>query len=209
MTDAQRQALDRLWPRFGIEPKQLADFDAIFQKNAPVHLEIGFGMGHSLIHMAAQAPENNYLGIEVYRPGVGHLLRHLEEKGINNVRVICADAVEVLEHNILSDSLAALYLFFPDPWPKKRHHKRRIVRREWVELVRNRLIIGGRLHMATDWEPYAEWMREVMANAPGWRNLGNGEGYAMRPDYRPDTNFERRGRRLGHGLRDLVRARDN
>lgn len=208
MTAAQRAALASHWSRYGIDPgEERLDFPALFGRSAPVHLEIGFGMGQSLIHMAQQAPENNYLGIEVYRPGVGHLLRQLDEQGVENVRVICADAVEILDHHIPPDSLAALYLFFPDPWPKKRHHKRRIVQGPWVDLVRTRLQPGGRLHMATDWEPYAEWMREVMHSAPGWNNAGGADGYASRPDYRPETKFERRGLRLGHGVWDLIYTR--
>ncbi len=208
MTDAQRAALETLWPRYGIDPDSgPLDFTAWFGRNAPVHLEIGFGMGQSLAHMAAENSAANYLGIEVYRPGVGHLLRELKERAIDNVRVICADAVEVLERNILPDSLAAVYLFFPDPWPKKRHHKRRIVQPEWVRLVHSRLARGGRLHMATDWEDYAEQMRAVMAAAQGFHNLGDADGYAQRPDYRPETKFERRGLRLGHGVWDLIYAK--
>jgi len=208
MTDAQREALEVLSPRFCIDPSDaFLDFDGLFGRSAPVHVEIGFGMGQSLIHMAQHAPDNNYLGIEVYRPGVGHLLRHLDQQGVGNVRVACADAVEVLERNVPTDSLAALYLFFPDPWPKKRHHKRRIVQPAWVELVRSRLQPGGRLHMATDWEPYAEWMREIMQSAKGWSNEGSMDGYAARPDYRPETKFERRGLKLGHGVWDLIYLR--
>ncbi len=205
MTAAQSQALTELWPRYGIEPGDtLLDFTALFGRRAPVHLEIGFGMGHSLAQMAAAHPDFDYLGIEVYRPGVGHLLRTLDEQGLTNVRIICADAVEVLEHNIPPASLAAVYLFFPDPWPKKRHHKRRIVQPVWVEMVRTRLARDGALHMATDWEPYAEQMREVMATAHGFRNQGGTDGYAPRPDYRPETKFERRGLRRGHGVWDLI-----
>ncbi len=208
MTDAQRHALETLWPRFGVDPGGTPfDFEALFGRDAPVHLEIGFGMGQSLIHMARRSPDNNYLGIEVYRPGVGHLLRHLDELGIGNVRVVCADAVEVLERNVPENSLAALYLFFPDPWPKKRHHKRRIVQPAWVELVRSRLRSGGFLHMATDWEPYAEWMREIMNETRGWKNQGDADGFAARPDYRPETKFERRGLKLGHGVWDLIYTR--
>ena len=208
MTDAQRAALETLWPRYGIDPdSRMLDFADWFGRDAPVHLEIGFGMGQSLAHMAAEHSAENYLGIEVYRPGVGHLLRELNERAIDNVRVICADAVEVLERNIPPDSLAAVYLFFPDPWPKKRHHKRRIVQPEWVRLVHSRLMRRGRLHMATDWEDYAEQMLAVMTAAQGFHNLGDADGYAQRPDYRPETKFERRGLRLGHGVWDLIYAK--
>lgn len=209
MTDAQRDALNLLWPRYGVDAAEdLLDFDALFGRHAPLHLEIGFGMGHSLAQMAAAHPEFNYLGIEVYRPGIGHLLRTLEELSLTNVRVIGTDAVDVLEHNIAHDSLAAVYLFFPDPWPKKRHHKRRIVQPGWVELVRTRLAPGGVLHMATDWEPYAEQMNEVMASAKGFHNEGGTDGYAPRPAYRPETKFERRGLRRGHGVWDLIYSKN-
>ena len=205
LTPGQQRAMDLLFPKFGInEDGALLDLDAVFGRRAPRILEIGFGNGESLAEIAAHHPENDYIGIEVHRPGVGHLLMKMEELGLNNIRVLCADAVEVLEKRIPDASLDALYLFFPDPWHKKRHHKRRQVRPEWAQLVRRKLKIGGRLHMATDWENYAEHMLEVLNAAEGFRNTSVGGDYVPKPDYRPETKFERRGRRLGHGVWDLV-----
>ncbi|MFO7593806.1 MAG: tRNA (guanosine(46)-N7)-methyltransferase TrmB, partial [Pseudomonadota bacterium] len=153
LTPGQQRAIDVLLPRFGIEAgEEPLDLDTIFGRSAPRILEIGFGNGESLARIAKNHPENDYIGIEVHRPGVGHLLMRIEEFGLTNVRVMCADAVEILEKQIPDSSLDALYLFFPDPWHKKRHHKRRQVRPEWAQLVRQKLKTGGKLHMATDWE---------------------------------------------------------
>ncbi len=200
MTPAQKRALEELWPRFGIEPGETPiDFSAVFGRRVPVVLEIGFGNGNALAALAAQQPQNNYLGIEVHRPGVGHLLRRLYGENLTNVRVLCADAKEVLAHNIPDASLAAVYLLFPDPWPKQRHHKRRLVQPEFIELVRRKLKLGGVLHLATDWQDYAEHMQAV---------LGTSSGFAPAPaGLRPDTKYEARGRRLGHVVRDLVYVR--
>lgn len=205
LTPGQQRAMDLLFPRFGIdESNKPLDLDAVFERHAPRILEIGFGNGESLAEIARQHPDNDYIGIEVHRPGVGHLLMKIEELELSNVRVICADAVEVLEQQIPDDSLDAIYLFFPDPWHKKRHHKRRQVRPEWAQLVRRKLKPGGRLHMATDWENYAEHMLDVLSNAEGFRNTSEDGNYVPKPDYRPETKFERRGLRLGHGVWDLV-----
>jgi tRNA (guanine-N7-)-methyltransferase len=207
ITRSQQRALDELLPRYGVTADGVLDLDVLFGRRAPRTLEIGFGNGASLAKMAALAPEQDFLGIEVHRPGVGHLLMEIERYGLNNLRVICADAVEMLEHHIGSASLDRVLLFFPDPWPKTRHHKRRILQPAFVELIRERLKPGGILHMATDWQQYAEQMLEVMEAAPGFRNsVGRGE-YAPKPEYRPETKFERRGLRLGHGVWDLVYAR--
>ena len=176
----------------------------MFGRRAPRILEIGFGNGESLAEIAKNHPENDYIGIEVHRPGVGHLLMKIEELGLTNVRVMCADAVEILEKQIPDNSLDALYLFFPDPWHKKRHHKRRQVQPEWAQLVRKKLTIGGRLHMATDWQNYAEYMLGVLTAAEGFSNISTSGDYVPKPDYRPETKFERRGHRLGHGVWDLV-----
>ena len=162
-------------------------------------LEIGFGNGNALAALAAQQPQNNYLGIEVHRPGVGHLLRRLHDESLANVRVLCADAKEVLARNIPDASLAAVYLLFPDPWPKQRHHKRRLVQPEFIELVRHKLKLRGVLHLATDWQDYAEHMRTVLAVSSGFAPAPAG--------LRPDTKYEARGRRLGHVVRDLVYVR--
>lgn len=211
LTASQRRALAELLPRFGVtvdaQPDAVPDLDAVFGRAAPRVLEIGFGDGVSLAQMAAAAPELDFLGIEVHRPGVGHLLLEIERRGLGNVRVICADAVDILERRLPPACLDRVQLFFPDPWPKTRHHKRRILQPSFVELVRERLKPGGVFHMATDWAHYAEQMLAVMEAAPGFRN-GAGPGrYAERPAYRPETRFERRGLRLGHGVWDLLYVR--
>ena len=209
LTPGQQRALEQLWPRFGIDHNDTQlKLDTIFGRSAPHILEIGFGNGESLLQMAINHPENDYLGIEVHRPGVGHLLKRIAEEGVKNIRVMSDDAVEVLEGQIQNDSLDAVYLFFPDPWHKKRHHKRRQVRPEWAQLIRLKLKIGGLLHMATDWENYAEHMLDVMGSAEGYRNLSENGDYVPRPDYRPVTKFEQRGERLGHGVWDLIFVRE-
>ncbi len=205
ITAAQRAAIDRLWDRYGVDMSDgPCDFDVLFGRRAPRMLEIGFGAGEALLAMAAAHPENDYLGIEVYRPGVGRLLKALEAQSVANVRVMRDDAVEVLTRMIPEASLDAVYLFFPDPWPKKRHHKRRIVQPEFVALVGARLRPGGVFHMATDWEDYALHMMEVMTRAPGFENIAGMGRYADRPAWREGTRFERRGERLGHVVRDLI-----
>lgn len=205
MTDLQERALNELWPTYGLEPgDELIDLDQLFARQAPKVLEIGFGMGDSLAEMAQAHPENDYLGIEVHRPGVGRLLSKLHEQGSNNVRVFCHDAIEILEKQIADKSLDRVLLFFPDPWHKKRHNKRRIVNNEFVAMIRTKLKPGGVFHMATDWEDYACWMMAVMNRAEGFNNLAGEGEYSERPDYRPVTKFEKRGHRLGHGIWDLL-----
>lgn len=207
MTRSQQAALERLWSRYVVEPEEVRDLAAVFGRVASRVLEIGFGMGDSLAAMARAHPEIDYLGVEVHRPGVGSLLTRLEREDIRNVRVVCGDAVEVLQHHLPDASLDAVQLFFPDPWPKKRHHKRRLVQAEFIELLRRKLKSGGLFHCATDWEHYAEHVLVVMAAAAGFRNAADAGGYTERPDDRPVTKFERRGERLGHVIRDLVFAR--
>jgi len=205
LTPGQQRAMDELFPKFGLEQGNNAlDLDAIFGRSAPRILEIGFGNGESLAEIARNHPGNDYLGIEVHRPGVGHLLQLIEEQGLTNLRVMSEDAVEILEKQIPDGSLDGLYLFFPDPWHKKKHHKRRQVQPAWAQLVRRKLKVGGRLHMATDWQHYAEHMLEVMSAAEGYRNISATGAYVPKPDYRPETKFERRGLRLGHGVWDLL-----
>lgn len=205
LTPGQQRAMDELFPNYGIEAGDtLLDFDTLFGRSAPRILEIGFGNGESLAEIAKNHPEYDYIGIEVHRPGVGHLLHLIEEQGLSNLRVMCEDAVEILEKQIPDNALDALYLFFPDPWHKKRHHKRRQVQPAWAQLVRRKLKIGGRLHMATDWQHYAEYMLEVLSAAEGFRNTSPSDDYVPKPEYRPETKFERRGQRLGHGVWDLV-----
>ena len=205
LTKGQQRALDELLPRYGISLQQgELDLDVLFGRQAFRVLEIGFGNGASLAEMAANYPENDYLGIEVHRPGVGNLLLQIEKQGLTNIRVSNDDAVEVLEKQIPNISLDAVYLFFPDPWHKKKHHKRRIVQTEFVQLVWSKLKPGGMFHMATDWENYAEHMLEVMTKAKGFKNVAGEGNYIARPGYRPLTKFEQRGHRLGHGVWDLI-----
>ncbi|MBN3081627.1 MULTISPECIES: tRNA (guanosine(46)-N7)-methyltransferase TrmB [Pectobacterium] len=205
LTNGQQLALDNYWPVMGVEYQtELVDFNALFGRDAPVVLEIGFGMGASLVTMAAQHPEQNFLGIEVHLPGVGACLAAAQEAGISNLRVMCHDAIEVLMNMIPDGSLSMVQLFFPDPWHKARHNKRRIVQVPFVQLVQSKLKVGGVFHMATDWEPYAQHMLEVMTSVTEYRNLSNNNEYVERPDSRPLTKFEARGQRLGHGVWDLM-----
>lgn len=204
MTEGQQRGLDNGWPRFGLTLEAgPQDLDGLFGRSAPRTLEIGFGMGQSLLEMAAAAPQEDFIGIEVHRPGVGALLSGLLARDLSNVRVYACDALEVLRQCIADASLDRVLLFFPDPWHKARHNKRRIVQPAFAELVRSKLKPGGVLHMATDWQPYAEHMLEVMDMAPGYLNLAGDERFVARPPERPITKFERRGERLGHGVWDL------
>jgi len=207
LTPGQQRALDELWPQFGLAFEAPLNLTDVFGRSAPITLEIGFGNGASLAEMAAQDPHSDFIGIEVHRPGVGRLLMELQQRAIGNVRVFCHDAVEVLERKIPDAALDRVLLLFPDPWPKKKHHKRRILQPAFVALIARKLKAGGLFHMATDWEPYAEHMLELMEASPGFVNC-NGQGrYSARPDYRPVTKFERRGQRLGHGVWDLLYRR--
>ncbi len=204
MTEGQQRGLDIGKPLFVLPlADDFVDFDQVFGRSAPRTLEIGFGMGHSLLEMAAAAPEQDFIGVEVHRPGVGALLNGVLTQDLKNLRVYDCDAIEVLKRCVADASLDRLLLFFPDPWHKARHHKRRIVQPEFAELVRQKLKVGGVLHMATDWQPYAEVMLEVMQAAPGYRNQAADGTYVPRPEERPITKFERRGERLGHGVWDL------
>jgi len=205
MTVAQERAWTELWPRYGIETGATPlDLAAVFGREAPRTLEIGFGNGESLVALAAAHQDRDYLGIEVHRPGVGHLLLRAEELGLANVRAICRDAVEVLQQYVATGTLDEVLLYFPDPWPKKRHHKRRIVQPDFVSLVASRLRPGGTFRMATDWQPYAAHMLEVASSCEALRNESPDGGFVPRPDSRPVTRFERRGHRLGHGVWDLA-----
>jgi tRNA (guanine-N7-)-methyltransferase len=210
LTQSQARALQELWPRYGAtRPEGRFDFTALFERDAPVHLEIGFGMGDTLAEMAANAPEVNFLGIEVHEPGVGRLLNLIEERGLSNLRVMQDDAAEVLRDHIAPASLAAVYLFFPDPWHKKKHHKRRLVQPALVELLAERLEPNGLFHMATDWEDYALWARDVLEDCDYLDNAVHPGAFADKPAWRPETKFERRGLRLGHGTWDLLYRRNN
>ncbi|TWH76107.1 tRNA (guanine-N(7)-)-methyltransferase [Azomonas agilis] len=204
MTEGQQRGLEQGWPRFGLELESgPLNFEQTFGRQAPRTFEIGFGMGHSTLEMAAAAPDIDFIGVEVHKPGVGALLNGALTQGLTNLRVYSCDALDVLRQCVADASLDRVLLFFPDPWHKSRHHKRRIVQPAFAELVRQKLKPGGVLHMATDWEPYAEYMLEVMSVAPGYRNLAEDGRYVPRPEERPVTKFERRGERLGHGVWDL------
>lgn len=204
MTDAQQRALERLWPRYGIDiGDDMLDPDALFGRRASRVLEIGFGNGEALLAMATANPQNDYLGVEVHRPGVGHLLRELERHEITNVRVASTDVNDVLQR-LPDNTLDTVCLFFPDPWPKKRHHKRRLMQPDFAQLLRRKLVVGGLLCMATDWEDYAAHMLETLSHAQGFENTAGAALYAPRHAQRPLTKFERRGQRLGHVVRDFV-----
>ena len=205
LTAGQQKALATQWPIYGIDYSEtLLDLNDLFQRQAPRVLEIGFGNGDSLWQMAQANPGTDYLGIEVHRPGVGHLLHLIESSGISNLRVSNHDAVDVLKHQIPEASLDRVQLFFPDPWHKKKHHKRRIVRDDFVEMIADKLKPGGIFHLATDWEHYAEHMLTVLSQSPRFENLSADKTFVEKPDERPLTKFEQRGHRLGHGVWDLL-----
>jgi tRNA (guanine-N7-)-methyltransferase len=206
LTSGQQHALDTAWPQFGIaEGTEQLDLPMIYGNEAPVTLEIGFGNGESLAQMALAEPQRNFLGIEVHTPGVGHLLHLVQSKQLSNVRVMNTDAVEIIEQRIPAQSLDRVQIYFPDPWHKKRHNKRRIIQAEFVSLLASRLKTGGLLHLATDWQDYADSMAEVMQASPDFHSSHpQGEPFSPRPDFRPLTKFEQRGLRLGHGVWDLL-----
>lgn len=207
LSEFQRQMMNDNWANYGLDYQtEPFDFPAVYGNRRPVILEIGFGMGKSLVETAEQHPDKNYLGIEVHTPGVGACLAYALEKGVRNLRVICHDATEILRDCINDNSLGGLQLFFPDPWPKAKHHKRRIVQPHFVETVTKKLVPGGFIHFATDWENYAEHMLEVLQSvqsAVGIRNVSETNDFIPRPDFRPLTKFEQRGQKLGHGVWDL------
>jgi tRNA (guanine-N7-)-methyltransferase len=208
LTAAQERALDELWPEYGIENRDtVLDFADHFGSPGEVVLEIGFGNGESTWRMARDEPEKNFVGIEVHEPGVGHLLLALEEHAIENVRVVCADAVPFLQNRVPDGSLAGVRIYFADPWPKKRHHKRRLIQPEFVDHLARCLSEGGILHMATDWQPYAEHILEVMQPRSDFKNLSPTGDYCETPGWRPRTKYEKRGERLGHEVRDLLYQR--
>lgn len=210
MTNAQKRAYDEAMPLFGLHVKNgLLDFPAVFSRSSDVVLEIGFGMGDSLIQMAQENPQQDFIGIEVHRPGVGHLLSRIQEENISNLRVYAEDALDVLNHCIADNSLAKVQIFFPDPWHKKKHHKRRLIQADFIQLLRRKLKNSGIVHLATDWENYAEHMLEVMQQAEGFANMADSGSYSPRPAFRPHTKFEKRGERLGHGVWDLLFSKTN
>lgn len=205
MSPRQKEAIAEHFEAFGLRLADAPwDINVSFGRNAPLVLEIGFGMGDALLEMARVHPEINYLGIEVHRPGVGALLAGIHELGISNIRVCSEDAVEVFKKAIPDGALDAVHLFFPDPWPKRRHHKRRIVQPEFVVLVARKLKKGGVFHMATDWEDYAHHMMAVLEGCPDFENTSGKGQFSPRPEERPLTKFEKRGQRLKHGVWDLI-----
>jgi tRNA (guanine-N7-)-methyltransferase len=210
LTEGQKRALEELWPRYGIDDDDsVLDLEELFGSPAPVIMEIGFGNGDATWQMASAYPQENFLGVEVHRPGVGRLLLNIEKHGVENIRIACADAMDFLRCRIAPESLAGVRIYFPDPWPKKRHHKRRIIQPGFVHLLHSRMRDGALLHLATDWEPYAEHMLEVIESGDGFVNLAGKGNYQPRPDWRPETKYEKRGERLGHKVRDLLFAREN
>jgi tRNA (guanine-N7-)-methyltransferase len=205
LTTGQEKAIEQNWPTMGLKQTDgLQNFIDVFGRQAPLVLEIGFGMGKSLVEMALNEPDKDFVGIEVHRPGVGACLGEAAEHNVSNLRVYEHDAVEVFADCIADNILARVQLFFPDPWHKTRHHKRRIVQIEFVQKLRSKLAIGGVFHMATDWENYAEHMLVVMSEAEGFKNQSVTNDYVSRPEQRPLTKFEQRGHKLGHGVWDLM-----
>ncbi|MAD58411.1 MAG: tRNA (guanosine(46)-N7)-methyltransferase TrmB [Porticoccus sp.] len=208
ITDRQKLAFKRYWINFG-----LSLYDGVFNsisqfgRSAPQVLEIGFGMGESLFEMTQLEPDKDFIGIEVHTPGVGRLINNAGVHALKNLKVYMADAKDVLEDCIIDSSLHRIQVYFPDPWHKKKHNKRRLIQAEFVEFMRSKLEVGGLLHLATDWEPYAEQMLNVMENSAGYENLAGQGNYSKKPDFRPVTKFEFRGKRLGHKVRDLLYTR--
>ncbi len=206
LTRAQRRALDGLWARYGLDLPAVAAPSAVFSRPGPIMLEIGFGMGDALVAMASAHPERNYLGVDVYPPGVGGALLKIEAESLTNVRLVRADAMDVLS-TIDDASLAGVLVFFPDPWPKKRHHKRRLVQSPFLDLVSRKLTGGGKFELATDWEPYAFEMQSLIDAHGDFVNLAGPGNFSPRPVERPVTKFQRRGEKLGHDIFDLVYQR--
>ena len=216
MTRAQTRAMESHWQEYGIEPDPLSknpidpekkpselDFNQLFGRQAPTFLEIGFGMGQSLVAMAKMRPQDNFIGVDVCEPGIGSVIGLAVREGVKNLRIVQGDAVELLRHRISAHSLSGVYIFFPDPWHKRRHHKRRLIQPSFVELIIARLSKGGHLHAATDWEDYARHISKTLAGSTLCNQAADGE-YCQRPDYRSLTKYEARGQRLGHGVWDLI-----
>ncbi|MDT8310646.1 MAG: tRNA (guanosine(46)-N7)-methyltransferase TrmB [Methylophaga sp.] len=205
LTPGQQKALHSLWPLWGIDEAETPlDLAVLFGRNNPKVLEIGFGNGASLAEMAANQPDIDFIGVEVHRPGVGQLLKAIDDRQLTNLRVACTDAVLLIKNRIADGALHRVQLYFPDPWHKKRHHKRRIIQPSFVAVLAAKIATGGSLHMATDWQDYAQQMLQDLSASQDFKNLGNEDGFIARPDYRPLTKFEQRGHRLGHGVWDLL-----
>ena len=205
ITEAQKRAFDLTWNRYGLSLFDgFFDSQVLFGRDAPIVLEVGFGMGDSLLAMAQAEPHKNFIGVEVHPPGVGRLINNAAKSGLSNLRVYMADAVDVLEDCIPDQSISRFQLYFPDPWHKKKHNKRRIVQTTFVQKLNEKLNKGGLCHFATDWEEYAQQIMEVMTQAKDFRNLAGENCFAPRPDFRPLTKFEKRGQKLGHGVWDML-----
>ncbi len=205
MTAGQAAAYESMLPTYGVDfEKKKLNMTELFGNENPVTLEIGFGMGASLAIQAANNPDKNYIGVEVHRPGVGSLLARMKELEATNIRIISHDAVEVFEHMLIDGCLQCVQLFFPDPWHKRRHHKRRIVKADFIQQIQRKLKLGGIFHMATDWQDYAIHMLKEMQAEKNWRNLSESNDYVPKPEDRPVTKFQNRGEKLGHGVWDLM-----
>jgi len=205
LTPSQQRALELLWPQYGIaDGDGMIDLNQLFGRDAIKVLEIGFGNGSSLAEMAKNQADQDFIGVEVHRPGVGQLLNKIDQQHLTNLRIACTDAVELLKHRIADHSLDRVQLYFPDPWHKKRHHKRRIIQPEFVAILAKKIKSGGYLHLATDWQHYAEQMLDDLSNNQDFINCSDCAGYISRPDYRPLTKFELRGHKLGHKVWDLL-----
>ena len=208
MTEAQDKAYQTLWDEYGLVCQhQRLDLRETFGRDAPVVFEIGFGMGDSLLSQVLNEPGRDFVGVEVHKPGVGRLMNEAKKAGVTNLRVICEDAVEVLSDGLGPQSLEGVQIYFPDPWHKKRHHKRRLVQLKFINLLAHRVRLGGFCHLATDWAPYAEWMVEMFSQTAAWHNTSENGDFVPRPARRPITKFETRGERLGHEVFDLVYER--
>jgi len=206
MTVSQKKALEELWPKFGVEAGRV-ELPRLFGRDAPVVLEIGFGNGEHLLARAQAEPDKDFFGVEVHRPGAGRVLNRAQAANLSNLRVACDDAVEVLRDWLPERSLAEIVIYFPDPWPKKRHHKRRLVQPAFAQLAASRLRAGGLLKLATDWAEYAQHMRTTLDAEPQLKSLAGAAGFVTRPAERPPTRFETRGQKLGHEVFDLVYGR--
>ncbi len=205
LSKAQSAGLNELWPTYGVNlDNKTINLDELFIKPQNVTLEVGFGNGDSLLEMALQQPQNNFLGIEVYEAGIGRLINEANKKRLSNLKIIKGDAVEILENNIEDDSISCLQLFFPDPWHKKKHHKRRIIQTSFLDTLKNKLINGGIVHIVTDWEDYAEHIMETMESHPDFKNTAGDHIYSTRLKHRPLTKFENRGQKLGYGVWDII-----
>ncbi|HHL31211.1 MAG TPA: tRNA (guanosine(46)-N7)-methyltransferase TrmB [Oceanospirillales bacterium] len=204
LTNGQRRALAELLPQFQLDAQQPFYREKAFNNEKPVYLDIGFGNGESLIHIARMHPEINFVGMEVHSPGVGHLLLNIEKYDLKNIRIYQDDGVEVLKHCFDAQSIDALHIYFPDPWHKKRHHKRRLIQESFINLIAPKLCNNARVHIATDWQQYAEHIQQVFAQFPEFVNAQKDNGFSTRPPWRPVTKFERRGINLGHDSYDLI-----